>query len=76
MIFRYKGWFGICPIYLTDPSSDAPDVVARHKLLEPVFTFSEWVYGIIIFMKSWIDVEYEPSWPMVITGEGEFDVKD
>lgn len=76
MKFTHKGWFGICPVYMTDPKTGCPDVAARHKYLEPLFTLSEVVYDGIIYVKSYFNDVYEPEWPFTVTGEGSFYLDD
>jgi len=37
--------------------------------LEPLFWLSESVYGLLIFMTSMINPDYDPEWPLLVTGE-------
>lgn len=67
--FTHKGWFLICPIYIGDIDSDAPLVAERHWLLKPLFWFSEWSYRAYFFLMLEIDEDYEPKWPLHVSGE-------
>ena len=62
--YTHKGWFGICPIYLGDIEGDC-NVAARHDLLEWLMA----VIGLAITVKTWLNPDYEPMFPMCITGE-------
>jgi hypothetical protein len=70
VILKYKGWFGICPVYYDDPYNNvAPLIIERHALLLPLFIFSEWMYGIAAFVGTALDPEFEPNWPLRITAK-------
>jgi hypothetical protein len=32
--YTHKGWFGLCPIYIGGHQGEAPDITARHEMLE------------------------------------------
>lgn len=64
--FTHKGWFGICPIAMTDPdASDTPCLEPRHWLLEPLFMISEALYDAVFFVKGLTDPTFDPFWPLV-----------
>jgi hypothetical protein len=67
----HKGWFGLCPVYMTDPDvykgdtmQNAPVVVERHWSLLPVFLLSE----LVIAMMTYMNEDFEPFWPLRVTG--------
>lgn len=66
--YTHKGWFGVCPIYLGDIEGDC-NVTARHDLLEWLMDVSEVICDVVISIKSAINPDYEPMWPMCVTGE-------
>ena len=66
--YTHKGWFGVCPIYLGDIDGDC-NVAARHDYLEWLMDLSEAVMGFAISVKTWLNPDYEPMFPMCITGE-------
>lgn len=67
--YTHKGWFGLCPVYLANLGSDAPDIDERHWLLTPWMTFNGWLLNALIFVKSVLDPDYEPAFPILVTGE-------
>ena len=65
---KYKGWFGLCPVYYDDPYKSAgPLVIERHAAYLPLFILSEWMYGLAFFCASIINPEFEPNWPLKVT---------
>lgn len=67
--FTHKGWFGICPVYFADLDSDAPFIDPRHWLFAPLMWVSEVGYACVFHVMGWIDPEFEPAWPLRVTGE-------
>ena len=67
--YTHKGWMGLCPVYMADPYGPEPAVDARHAWLEWLHDLSLAVFDLLISIKMRLDPEYEPGWPMVITGE-------
>lgn len=65
----HKGWFGICPVYFGNPYGSAPLVVERHWCFLPLMMISEWIYGLSFFIISVFIPDYQPAWPLKITGE-------
>jgi hypothetical protein len=43
-------------------------VVERHWSLVPLMIFSEHLFGICFAVMTWIDPDYEPQWPLRVTG--------
>lgn len=64
----HKGWFYLCPIYMSDIEGDM-NVEARWEWLEWWFTVNEWVIGNMIAIALLINPEYEPTFSIRITGE-------
>lgn len=62
----HVGWFLFCPIYARMDDPDCPEVWARHRWLEPLFTFCEWIQGAYITTRTMFDIEYEPGWALVL----------
>ena len=63
--FTHKGWFGLCPIYISEPYSEGPT-------LEPRIPYTGWfldlqadIYGIFFNLVQ----DEDPMWPIKITGE-------
>lgn len=69
VILTHKGWFGVCPVYFGALQSEAPHVYERHGLLAPLMTLSEWIYAATFFVGRLVNPEFEPSWPLRITGQ-------
>lgn len=66
--FTHKGWFGICPIYLADVDSDGPRIEPRFMFTGWLIHLSTFIYGSCIWFITSINPEFEPRWPMLITG--------
>ena len=67
--FTHKGWFGICPVYFGDLETESPNILERHWLFIPLMDLSELFFRIGFHIMEFFDAEYEPSWPLRITGE-------
>lgn len=67
--FTHKGWFGICPVYFAEPYSQAPYIEPRHAILSPLFWISEFMYGIVFDCVRAMRPDWEPEWPLNISGE-------
>lgn len=69
MTYTHKGWFGFCPVYYSRPESEAPGVIARHWGFAALLSMSEWLFGLYFTVRQFVNIDYEPQWPMLITGE-------
>lgn len=67
----HKGWFGVCPVYIGGLESDAPFLVERHWSALPLMVLSEAMFAGLIAVKTAADPEWEPAWPIRVTGEIE-----
>lgn len=73
MDLTHKGWFGFCPVFIGGLDSDAPLIVERHWMALPLFMLSEAIFSIIFMVCSMLDPEFQPTWPIRITGEIDAD---
>ncbi|RIX47444.1 MAG: hypothetical protein D3M94_07165 [Rhodocyclales bacterium GT-UBC] len=69
VIYTHKGWFLLCPIYLGDIDSDAPEVIPRDWMLGILFAISEFLFACYVGAVELIKPDFEPMFPMVITGQ-------
>ena len=69
IVYTHKGWFGLCPVYFANLNSDAPIVEPRNFLVSWLMPVSEIIYEACFFVCSIIDNDFEPQWPLKITGE-------
>lgn len=67
--FTHYGWFGICPAIFAELDSEAPFIEPRWSFLNKWMDFNELIIGFFINLKTRIDVDYEPSFSIVISGE-------
>jgi hypothetical protein len=67
--FTHKGWFGLCPVYFSGIESEGPVIDPRREWMNPLMGFSEILFAAYIFVRTMIDVTYEPGWPLLVTGE-------
>lgn len=65
----HKGWFGMCPVYFSDPFGEAPMVEPRHWLLTPLMMASELAYSVMFTFARMARQDYEAAWPLKITGK-------
>lgn len=65
--FTHRGWFGICPIYLTG-LGDGPTIAPRVFIFEPLLWISEAAFALAIFVLSATDPDFEPGFTIRVTG--------
>lgn len=66
--YTHKGWFWFCPGYLAF-EQEGFAVEARSIWLEPLFSLSNVIEQLRIFVTSWGDPDYEPTFMVRVTGE-------
>lgn len=67
--FTHKGFFGLCPVHFAGLDTDAPVIHPRNVLLSPLFWLSELVFVVAFLFIGAFRPEWEPEWPLQITGE-------
>lgn len=65
--YTHKGWFGLCPAYISEPNSVEPGLEARYPYTDWLITLSVWIYS-VCFRLFEVD---NPMRPMRVTGELE-----
>lgn len=66
--YTHKGWFWFCPVYLAfEQEGFAMD--SRSIWFDPLFSLSNVIEQLRIFVTSWLDPEYEPMFMVRVTGE-------
>ena len=66
---HYGLMYGVVPVRLDMTNPDEPLVEVRHWSLEPLLDICEGIYGLLIFFRSTVEPDYEPTYPITITGE-------
>ena len=66
--YTHKGWFGVCPVYFSKLDTDCPTVDPRMGLYEPLMLLSEAMYRVVFFCCRAIRPDFDPAWPLKITG--------
>ncbi len=61
---RYRGRFGFCPAWITDPDGDCI-VEPRYWALWPLLWASEASFGFYFWLKR-NDPDFEPMWPILV----------
>ncbi len=69
MKYTHKGWFFMCPVYLNADDGEGMVVDARWSCLDWWFTVNEWIFRLMVFLRTMIDPYYEPAFPFLVTGE-------
>lgn len=68
--FTHKGFFcGIVPVYIDMTNEDCPMICERHWSLLPLFMLVELLFGCAVLIRTMSDPDYEPLFPIKITGE-------
>lgn len=67
--FTHKGWFAFCPVWLGNLDSDAPLVATRNGIPEIVMDAAEACIGLCIVVISLFNPDYEPLYPIRVSGE-------
>lgn len=67
--YTHKGWFFMCPIYLNADDGEGMAVMARSKWLDWWFDVQDLIFGVMVFIFSAVDSEYEPMYPFRVTGK-------
>lgn len=67
--FTHIGWFcGLCPIYIGEISSSAPFIEIRNGVPDWWFSVVVWLFDGFSLAAGLIVPNYEPAFPLVITG--------
>ena len=69
MKFTHKGWYGFCPIYYRVEEDGSAGLMPRKLIPDWVFSVSHYFITVCIFTLSVFDKDYEPSFPIYLTGE-------
>jgi hypothetical protein len=67
--YSHYGWFFMCPVYIGNLESEAPFVDARLRCLEWWHDVNLFIFGICVLIMEAINPEYEPMFPLRLTGE-------
>lgn len=67
----HRGWLGICPVYISGIGTDDIMLQERHILMLPLLWFSILMMGICILILTLANDDYEPMFPVRITGRIE-----
>lgn len=66
----HKGlMFGCVPVFLDMTDQECPSVEGRNLLCEVFLSVAHNIFAVCIFIRTAVDREYEPSFPIQITGE-------
>lgn len=71
VMLTHKGWFGLCPVYISGAETGEPMVTPRCRALEFLIPWSERLLGLWFSLRCLVDPLYIPEWPLVITGRIE-----
>jgi len=69
--FTHHGWFAFCPVYLGEDGPDGVKVCERNGIPSWWFGLAEVFMGLVIFLISAVDHDYEAQWGFIVTGEIE-----
>jgi len=73
--YTHKGWLGLCPVYIAEPDSESPWLAPRLLWLGWWLDFNSWALYAAGTMLSSSQDEFEPHWPIRITGKLEVPVE-
>lgn len=69
MKYTHYGWFGFCPVYLANPFSHCPDVVARKAWLHWLLKLNVFVQQVSIATCKSFNEDWEPAWKIRLSGK-------
>lgn len=69
--FTHAGWFGICPIYISDLDKDIPGLTPRPQnwFTELLFIVSHYGFMAFFTVADVINPSWNPGFPIVVTEE-------
>lgn len=68
--FTHVGWFaGLVPVYFADIDGEGCVLQERNWCPEWWFTFVERVFGLFCQVACLLNPDFEPSFPITLTGE-------
>lgn len=67
--YTHRGWFGFCPIYIGQPYSYCPDIIARRRWLQPLLDLNVWLQEVAISVCRLMDPYWSPMWKIRLTGK-------
>lgn len=67
--FTHYGWLGFCPAIFSEIESEAPMIEPRFKCLGWLMDASEWCIGQYLDLRCRLDSNFEPMFPLVVSGE-------
>lgn len=65
----HKGWLGICPVLITNPHLDGPEIVERHRAFAPLLSLVVRYYLAKFALVGYLFPGLTQSWPLRITGK-------
>lgn len=66
---HYGRMFGLVPVYIGDAEGPSPRVCVRNWWPEWLLDVGEAIFGACVWVKTAMDPEYEPMYPIVLTGK-------
>ncbi|MFT7722253.1 MAG: hypothetical protein QM788_05420 [Roseateles sp.] len=67
--FTHYGWFvGLVPVYIGDPHQDAPIMAERNWVPGWWLGAVTWLFHAVCSVAEQLDPEFEPLYPIQITG--------
>lgn len=65
--YTHYGWFaGLCPVYLGDFGGTSATLVERNWIPNWWLVFCTELFGVVIFLRTWADPEWEPMFPIAV----------
>lgn len=65
--YTHKGWFGLCPVYISEPHSDEPSIEPRYLCTDWLLALSAWIWS---WDFSFVEGD-DKALPIRVTGELE-----
>lgn len=66
----HKGlMFGLVPVFLDMSDEECPAVEGRNFVCDIILDIVTPIFGVCIFIMTMVNREYEPAFPIKITGE-------
>lgn len=68
VVFTHKGWLGACPVLIGDLDKEDGVLAPRHWILTAWLELMLVIYAGAFLLRKLVDRDYEPAWPLVVTG--------
>ena len=74
VVFTHKGWLGLCPVLIGDLDKEDGILAPRRWILWAWLELMFIIYAGAFVLRGLFDPDFEPAWPLMVTGRVKIDV--